>query len=207
MAFIPATNCARVEVIYNYAGETCENTFWVQKSSPYTLAQLQAVRGIVDTWDSTTWKQARAIGATLNRIRTRGWTTDSDPTEDYALPTPRAGTQGGNGLPGNCTFCFKLPTGHAGRSYRGRWYLVGMVTGFLGADPNHMGATAAANILGWLNALQTALTAGGHTQVVVSFQHDHAPSNPAVVYAALPYVYVDLNLDSMRRRLAGRGRP
>jgi hypothetical protein len=206
-AFIPAPNCAQVELIYLSQGELCENVFKVQKGSPYTLAQLQSLRGTVNTWDSTTGNQLRSSGVQLVRIRSRGIDSASDPVEDYTLPTPRNGTQAGTMLPNNVTFCFKLPTGLAGRSYRGRWYQVGLTTGFIGADANHMNPVSAANALAALNALPTALTAAGHTLVVVSYRHDKAWRTTAVVTPALPFVYVDLAFDSQRRRLTGRGHP
>ncbi len=205
--FIPAPNCASVELIYRANGEICENVIHVQKGSPYTLAQLQALRGIVDTWDSTTWKLARNGGCTLQRIRTKGLDSTSSPLEDYALPTPRPGTQPNGLLSNNVTFCFKLATGLAGRSQRGRWYMVGMDSGFLGPDTNHFNTVSAGFVLGWLNALPTALTAGGHTLGVLSYRHDLAWRTTASFTPASGFVIVDFNLDSMRRRLTGRGRP
>lgn len=205
--FIPVPNTASVELIYTSNTELVENVFHVSKGSPYSLADLQALRGVVNTWDATTWYQSRSTGVTLNRIRTRALDTASSPTEDYSLPTPRAGSQAGVLLPNNVTFCFKLPTGTSGRSYRGRWYMVGLTHNFLGTTSNLIGAVAANNLLTWLNALPTALTAAGHTLSVVSYYHNGAWRAVGVSTPALPFVYVDLALDSQRRRLTGRGHP
>lgn len=202
--FIPVPHAARIELIYGYNGVTCENVLNVQKGSDYTLAQLQALRGTVDTWHSATGKQINSTGCILNRIRTKALHDAAAPTEDYTLPTPRAGTQAGTQMPANVTWCVKLATGLSGRNNRGRYYCIGLTSGFLGLTANQIGAAAAANIVTWLNALQTALAGAGHTLGVVSYYHLGWRTTGQFT-ASTGFVAVDLNLDSMRRRLTGRG--
>src|SRR5690348_10097535 len=96
--FIPVPNVASVELIYTWNGEHCENVFYVQKGSSYTLAQLQALRGIITSWDSSSWATIRGSGACLVRVRTRARDSASAPTEDYTLPSPSCGLQGGSNL-------------------------------------------------------------------------------------------------------------
>ncbi len=205
--FIPVPDVASVELIYRAAGEVVENVFYVQKGSPYSLSDLQALRGTVDTYDSTTWKLSRNVSVTLQRIRTKARDSSSGATEDYTLPTPRPGTQTGAPLPNNVTFAFKLATGHAGRSFRGRWYLVGMDGNFLSPDANHLSTTTAAFLLSWLNGWITTLASAGHTVGVVSYRSNKTWRTTGLFTPALNYTIVDYNLDSMRRRLTGRGRP
>jgi hypothetical protein len=205
--FIPAPNCASIEFIFSSNAELVENTLHVQKGSPYSLSDLQSLRGTCNTWDSATGFQMRSTAVTLVRIRTRALDTASSPVEDFSLPTPRAGSQGGTLFPNNVTFCFKLPTGHAGRSFRGRWYMVGLTTAGIGVDANHLGAVAASVFQGYLNTLITNLASAGHTVVVVSYRADKAWRTTALATTALPFVYVDTAYDSQRRRLTGRGHP
>ncbi len=205
--FIPVPNVASIELIYRAAGETCENVFYVQKGSPYSLTDLQSLRATVDTYDSTTWKQSRNTSVTLQRIRTKARDSSSGATEDYTLPAARAGTQTGALLPNNVTFCVKLATGHAGRSFRGRWYIVGLDNGFIGTDANHIGTVAAGFLLTWLNGWITTLAAAGHTVGVVSYRSNKAWRTTGLFTTALNFTVVDYNFDSMRRRLTGRGRP
>ena len=202
--FIPAPNTASVELIFQNTGEINENVFHVQKGSPFTLAQLQALRAVVDSWDSVTAKGARAAPAVLLRIRTRALDTVSSPTEDYYLPTPRAGTAGGTSASLNVAFCMKLATGLAGRSYRGRWYWGNIYTGNL-ADAGHVTAGFQTGAVSGVNILIANLAAAGYTMVVTSFYNNGAWRTTAVNTPVLNAVSVDNVIDSQRRRLPGRG--
>jgi hypothetical protein len=202
--FIPAPNTASVELIYQDTGEISENVFHVQKGSPFTLAQLQTLRGVVDTWDNTLAKGARYSGAVLLRIRTRALDTAASPTEDYYLPTPRPGTVAGAGCPLNVAFCMKLATGLAGRSYRGRWYWGHIALANL-ADVGHVSAGYQSGVVSGLNSLITSLATAGYTMVVTSYMTGGAWRTTAVNTAVTGAVSVDNVLDSQRRRLPGRG--
>jgi hypothetical protein len=195
-----------VELIFSWNGEICENVFHVSKGSPFSAGDLVALRTVVNTWEAAQYTLFRSPAALLTRIRTKAMDTASSPMEDFALPVPRAGTQIGTALPNNVTYCLKLSTGLAGRSYRGRWYLVALTSTYYGADTNHISAAVSTNLVAMLTALKTALTAGGYTLGVVSFRADHAWRSTGVFTPATGFVAVDLALDSMRRRLAGRGR-
>jgi|SRR5690348_1304256 len=203
--FIPAPNCASIELIYTNAGSTIENVLKVQKGAPYTLADLQALRGIVDNWDNTSWKTIRPSTTVLNRIRTRALDTNSSPTEDYNLPAPRAGAIAGTPYPPNATWAVKLATGHQGRSFRGRLYFPGLTSAFQGTDANHIALGSANAVLTSLNLLLTQLATGGHTLGVLSYSNNKAFRTTALFTPATSWVAVDLNFDSQRRRLAGRG--
>lgn len=200
---IPVANTASVEFIYQNAGETSENVIHVQKGSPFTLAQLQSLRAVCNTWDSTNNLNMRSTSANLVRIRTKALDTPTSPTEDFFLPTPRAGALGGVPLPLNVAICAKLATGLAGRNNRGRWY-VGNMGSAWETDGGHFGTTVQANIVSNLTALLTALTAGGYTWVVTSFYHNGWRA-AGVNQPVTTIVVVDLNWDSMRKRLPGRG--
>jgi hypothetical protein len=183
----------------------CCNVFNVSKGSPYSSSDLAALRGVVDSWDNVTWKGSRNTGTSLFRIKSKGLDTNSSPVDDYYLPTPRAGTIGGSSLPGNVTFAFKLATARAGRSYRGRWYLVGMSTLNFGTTTNRYDVASANAIVSWLNLLKTNLLAAGHTLIVLSYANSLAWRATAHAEPATGFVVVDYNLDSQRRRLTGRG--
>jgi hypothetical protein len=204
--FIPVANVASVELIYSQNAQVVENVFNVQKGSPYTLSDLQAVRTIFNSWDNATWAGARGTGCSLVRIRTKARDTNSSPMEDFPVSPARAGTVGGAMMPGNCTFSLKLATGHQGRSYRGRIYLVGVTTALLNSgNYNLFDPTSASNIIAKLATLITNLATGGHTLGVVSLMADKTWRTAGVFTQATGFTAVDYNVDSMRRRLTGRG--
>lgn len=203
--FIPAPNCASVELIYLAAGQIIENTFHVKKSTPYSFSDLQAIRTIFNTWDQTTLSGIRATTTVLTRIRTKSLDTSSSATEDYTLPTPRAGSAGAAALPLNVTFCFRCITGLAGRSYRGRLYHAGIPSNYLGATINEISASWANTYVSYLTNLMSTLLTAGHTMVVVSYRNDKAWRTTAAATPITQWGYADLYLDSQRRRLSGRG--
>ena len=204
--FIPVANVASVEMIYVISGQIAENVFYVQKGSPYTLAQLQALRGTVDSWDSATWKALRTGGASLIRIRSRARDSSSAPAEDYFLPTARPGTRSGTILlPNNVTLAIKLVTGLAGRSFRGRLYFIGMNDTCLSGNSNVADTTWANAVVAALNTLQTNLASAGHTLGVVSYRTGGVYRSNGLFTASTGWVLADYNLDSQRRRLTGRG--
>lgn len=202
--FIPAPNMASVELIYSVGGVTCENVFHVRKAAPFSLSDLQALRGVVDTWDNATWKGARSNACTLNRIKTKALDAPDSPFEDYFLAAPRAGTRASGTLSNNVSWCIKLASNSSGRSARGRWYMVGL-SGDSVSSPTGMNTIVANAFIGYLVTLKSNLAAAGYTMCITSYRTDKAWRAEAVYYDVANIVAVDYNIDSMRRRLAGRG--
>lgn len=203
--FIPAANCASFELIYTYGGNTVENVMHVHKGSPYSAADLAALRTIVNTWDSTSWVNLRTSGCTLIRIKSKALDSVGSPMEDYYLPTPRVGAIAGTLFPGNVTWAIKLATGLSGRSYRGRLFVPGIGVAVVGVNQNEMAAASAVQYLASLNLLLANLAAGGHTLGVLSYMSGGAWRANGLFTPATGWVQTDLHFDSQRRRLTGRG--
>lgn len=204
--FIPAPNCASVELIYTQNAITAENIFNVRKASPFTSADLVTLRNVIDAWDNNNWKNGRATNVFLQRIRIRALDTNASPIEDYLLPVPRGGTSGGAAVPSNVTYCIKMSTGFTGRSQRGRIYIFGLTQGCVDVNNSTFLASCRSSYIGFLNALMATLNTNGFTLVVLSYMSN---GNWRAVAQATPvtsFIGVDLNVDSMRRRLPGRGR-
>lgn len=205
--FIPVANTASLEFIYSNAAELNENVIHVQKGSPFSLSDLQALRGVANTWDGAYNCNLRTAGAYLIRIRTKALDNSSSATEDYYLPTPRNGVLGASAATGlNCAFCLKLATGLAGRSFRGRWY-AGNLNGSQLFNAGHLYAASVSAFVAGLTALKTALDAAGYTWVITSFMSDGAWRAAGLNTAVTTIVAVDDAVDSQRRRLPGRGHP
>jgi hypothetical protein len=205
--FIPVANCASVELIYSLNPVTYENVLHVKKASPYTLADLQAVRAIVVSWDSATGKTIRTAGSTMVRVRTKALDTLGSPFEDYSVPSPVTGTHSGSvNLPQNVAYAIRLATGLTGRSYRGRVYVGGLNGDQASGTTVGVINTAARDaILTAYNTLMTSLASGGHTLCVVSYRTGKAWRAAGVATTVQTITAADLNLDSQRRRLPGRG--
>jgi hypothetical protein len=206
--FIPAPNTALVEMVYTYSGQTIENTFHVQKSTPFTAGDLSVLANTFDSWDSTgalKWSTLRAQNCVLQQIKTKALDTISSPVFIFVLPVARPGLTAGNPLPGNLTFCLTLQTGLAGRSQRGRIYFPGLSPGQINGagSQNTMVASVANNMVLLLNNLISAIAAlsASHKLVVTSFRSGNAwravAQNTVITNAA----YANLVVDTQRRRL------
>lgn len=184
-----------------------ENTYHVQRSTPFDIAGLTAVANAFDAWDAT------ALGGILLRsntcalfaIKTRALDSQTAPIYVKTLATPRNGSSAGAVLPAMCTFCVKLETGHAGRSQRGRVYLPGLNAAMQQTSPNgdFVSATYANQCVTALNALIAAIAAIGasYALVVTSTYSGGAWRTTGVNTAIINATYADLRIDSQRRRM------
>jgi len=213
--FIPVANTALVEMVYTCAGQYIENTFHVQKGSPWTASDLSNLVAAFEYWDSSTlyanrWVIRRGNGSVLVQYKTKDLTTSSGDVYIYTIPAGgRAGAipSQGNALPPNVTKCFTLQTGKAGRSYRGRLYFPGMYSVMVQGPPSQgfVPAAWANSCVASLNDLRTQLAAVGYTWVVTSFMIDGFYRQFGVNTPITNVAYHTLAVDNQRRRLPGRG--
>jgi hypothetical protein len=118
---------------------------------------------------------------------------------------PIVGSSGLGGMsPNNVTVAVKKATGRAGRSYRGRTYVVGLP---LGAYSDNRLTTTYATAL--LDAFDALTAVGGPLDifqlVVLSEVSGGVPRAEGVTTPVTGFA-IDPVLDSQRRRLPGRGR-
>lgn len=205
--FIPAANTAVVEMVYTYAGVIVENVYHVQGSTPFTALTLSGLANTFDAWDNavTGYKAVRNSSSSLILIRTRALDTASSPVFTFTLPVARAGAGGASPLPGNVTFAIKLETGLAGRSFRGRVFIVAPSGTNLQAAPNQNLVTAvyANACVTALNLLVSSITAAVATNklVVASYRTLGAYRAAAVLTPIINASYANLRIDTQRRRL------
>jgi len=109
----------------------------------------------------------------------------------------------GEDVPGNVAFALKFQTGHTGRSARGRNFISGIpedaVTG------NTITEAYADAYRDAYTSIATALNSGGFPMVVVSRYTLGAKRTVGLTLPVTVISYTDLNIDSQRNRLAGRG--
>lgn len=125
---------------------------------------------------------------------------------NQAIYTAQVGTTGGiatASLPTNVAFCIKFATGHVGRSYRGRIFIGGIPSSVVAADM--VNGTWADNTVAALVSINNDASVLDYQQVVVSRFQDGLKLNPPETRVITTITYVDLAVDSMRRRLVGRG--
>jgi len=204
MAFQPVPNTAQVEMVYDLFGSKVENVYHVRGSGGWTIAELQSLANVFNTWDNDVLKLMRGASACLDRIVARDLTAEIAPGVEVNAHIDPCGSGGGETQPGNVTVAVKWTTGLVGRSARGRTYHIGLTeTMTVG---NALVPTIAANLITAYTSLITRIQgADPNWQLVVVSRYSNNVRRAQGEVFDIIACDVDLNLDSQRRRLTGRG--
>lgn len=178
------------------------NTLHVQKSTGDMLAaDLTNIAQEVYTWWHSNYRAAFPPAIVLDQIQVR----KLDPSDPLALDYTTGLPEGGSSTlsPGtleaaNVTQTISWRTGLAGKKFRGRIYIPGIMEELTTADDRSTSpenAILAAAASAWLTISQSL---GPYKPVIFHVASDLATTITSYV--------IDAILDSMRRRLPGRGR-
>lgn len=216
MAFIPVPNCAQITMSYEIAdSDIAENVFAVQNTGSWTPTSLGTVAAVFNTWNDTAVGghspyEARSTETTLTQVEARDLTTQTGPVVIVPYPGSHgAGTDDSGQVPAGITKAFTARSGLAGRSQRGRTFVVGFAEDSLNSGDRNLVATTTANdYVAWFNALIAAVHSANAawTLVVVSRFHNNAPRSTGVTTPISSYGYANLFVDYQRRRAPGHGR-
>lgn len=209
--FVPAPNTVQVEMVYKTNGGVAENVYHVKYAGTLTdeHAFATALSTAFAAWETAHGAVARSVQVSLTNIRVRDISAASSWVFEYPQAIP--GTDAQAACPDNVTVAIKWQTARGGRSYRGRSYHIGLPLDSILGDK--LGTAAAANFPTVYQALITGVSGASYTGTgatsanlaVVSKRQNKAWLSSAVVTPILTATLADTNLDSMRRRLAGRG--
>lgn len=216
LAFIPVPNCAQVTMQYQIGdSDLAENVFAVQNTGSWDASHLTTLAGVFNTWNDTSVGGASPYGirhpsTTLLQTTARDLTTQSSDVVVVPYPGSHAvGTGSGNQLNNGLTKAITARSGLAGRSQRGRTFVVGMASSALnGSDPNLVLAAYVNDWIGLFNALITDVTTANAawTLSVISRRHNNAPRTTGVTTPITSYGNADLYVDFQRRRAPGHSR-
>ena len=202
MAFIPVPNIAEVFVEHSLNGKP--GVGWVvhyeTTGASWNAADLTELCALLAAWWNIEMKSTVTAQVILQRIRARDLTTANSPIVEYTTGMPIIGTGTGSSEPGNVSFSLKKNTGIAGRSYRGRIYMMGMsdtnVTG------NLLNATVANLwVAAWTEALLLVGSVQSYGMVVASRYANNAPRVSGISTPVISISYADLRIDTRRDRL------
>lgn len=203
MAYQPVENTVLAEFRYSLFGENVENTLHFHSQDGVTLANMQDLATFLDDWWATSIRPLQNTAVTFRELYLTDLTTQTSPTYTSTVNAGLAGLDGGGaGLPGSVTFCVSLRTNQRGRSGRGRNYFIGLAEDEVTAN-QVTAAKANAIILAYENLLVPALDP--YVLCVVSRQFNGVQRIEGLPQTVTSILYVDLDVDSQRRRLAGRG--
>src|SRR5215204_1830316 len=216
MAFIPAVNTARVTFKQAMHGSVIQNVFYVLNETGWSPAELTALANIVKNWANDFYAIPLSTDLAFVAVSARDMTTEDAAGIEVAFSALSGGDSGSPGLPGNVALAVKFKTGFTGRNRNGRWFVAGLTEGTVNA--NTITEAARDNIVASFGELRDALLGAGYAHVVASFYDGTElvplldgqivkrpiPRDTALMTSIETYV-ADLNTDSQRRRLNGRG--
>lgn len=203
MAFQSVPDTVEVVIRGVRAGEEIINTFFGKKEGGYVQADLDALAVAVDAWVGTTWLTLMPNDYTYLGTVVRGLANAIDLIAENGDSTG-AGSYGSAGAPLNVTLSVKRRSAFTGRGARGRVFLPGIPTSAIAA-PGFVSsgfAEAAATIL---TGFKDVMDSVDFVEVIVHRVAAGVPLATAVVFTVVEYVVVNNAIDSMRRRLPGRG--
>lgn len=215
-AFIPAVNTARIELLFQTTtADQAISGFWVKRSAPWTATLLQTMMSEFITWFTVgdgaahSYQSHVVETASLVEVTGRDNTTQNGISIATNAGLPIAGTGPSPAAAPGLTYALTARTGLAGRSFRGRTFLVNPATNSWADYTKGIIANAFAdNAVLAFNALVAAVTtADAEAELVVCSRFSGVdingkpiPRAAAVTTPILAFGYHNLNQDFQRRR-------
>lgn len=203
MAFQPATGIAQVTVEQTLRGELGLNILHFEDSGGWDPTSLAALADLIKTdWLSASGISSRQSNQVqITRVIARDLTVEAG-AEVISTVADGPGRKAAAALENSIAACVTLGTGLAGRSYRGRIYVMGISNDAVvsAADPNHLATGDAAALA---TAAQYTCTNGlevTQTHVVLSRQNDLVMRPDGIGTEVRSYT-VNARLDNQRRRM------
>lgn len=194
----------RVNVKFLLFNQIVENVYDVEAPTGIDAAALADCRDAFVAWLNGTYMGSISHDCAFTGLEIQNLSIENGSIISYTSPTPVAGGANSASEPGNVSFCLSARTGQSGRSFRGRKYVAGVPVVF--RSGNQVTADWAADILAALNGLISTLNAINQVLVVVSRIADGVERLTGLSTPIDNFTYTDLNIDSQRRRLTGRGK-
>lgn len=217
MPFIPAVNTAQAKINQRLHGQTVQNVWYFKNETGWSSAELTALANLLITWWNDHLADNLHADMTLVSVLARDMTeADAAGVEIQAPPASGGNLLSSGGMPGNVALAVKFKSGLTGKNRNGRTYLAGFseenVNGNTITDVRRDGILVA------MGQMRDAVLAAGYEPVVASFYDGtelvDLPNGETVkkptprataLLTSIEQYTADTNLDSQRRRLAGRG--
>lgn len=204
MAHVLIPNTVKACFRMSRKGQTVCNVIHIDVGGTPNNSILQAVGSVLSTWAEDHLMPNTGSDTTLEVIELRDCTQHNGPGMDYTGGLPIVGSAPGSPLPNNSTVAIKKLSAQSGRSFRGRWFFNGFTDAQVDTSTDEVLTTFRDNLLTVFNELLTDVATAGFTAVIAS---TISGGDPRVTGIVTPWVdsFVNLTLDSMRKRLPGRG--
>jgi hypothetical protein len=204
MPFVPAPNIVQAEIRATLDGQNIENRIMIDVLTTPTPTIVEDVAVLVNDWTQATYFDHIPSAVSLRSIVATDLSA-ADGSQHTITPSgPFVGALSNPPEPNEVTFCVSLRTGSRGRSARGRFYVLAVQK----ADVvgNYIDSGRAASYVSDLDTLIADVIAAGWALSIVSYITDGAPRvGGPVYYPVVNATFIDLAVDSMKRRKPGVG--
>jgi hypothetical protein len=201
--FIPVPNTVRCDAVFRLFGQKVENVFDVEVPAGVVPGTVADVAGLIGAWVIGTYLPLMSSDVHFLFVEAKDLTTHDGATATYVPTGAPVGGSAGASMPGATSLAISLRTSLGGRSFRGRKYTFGLNRSQV--VDNAVLPGYAADFVAAFNSLISVLVAADKLLVVVSRVADHIDRIVGVTTPVTTAVAADLNVDSQRRRLNGRG--
>jgi len=204
MPFQPAPGVAKIAMNYSWANEQCISTFHVKTDAAWSAEFVENLANVCVQWFQLIGRDVMSEQVTLISVQVRDLSTEFAAYFEAFPVVDNVGTLTSPSLPMNVALAVKWTTGLTGRSTRGRTFHPGLTE----ADAVNGTIVEASRLA--IVAAYRALFEGINAEdsdwhmSVLSRVQDGVPLAEAIAYEILD-LGADTLLDSMRKRLVGRG--
>lgn len=179
--------------------------YWRVDDLDYSASRALDVADTIAAWIQGTYAPLISSGISFTGIEVRGLMLENDFVDTFSVGFPIAGGIASSNNPGNVVLSIKRAGLLTGRTQRGRVYVPVPRTKLL-TDANLVDATWAGDIADAFAQMQNDVeTAYDVTCVVISRWSNGVKRTDALPVTINSWDAVDTRVDSMRRRLTGRG--
>lgn len=203
MAFQAVPNTVQCDILFLYYGQRVENVIHVECPEGVDAGVVSDTALTVRNWVEDSYLPLLVTAVTFLGVEAKDLSVDGGATAFANATPPGTGGSAGDGMPGGTAFVVTLKTALSGRSYRGRKFIFGLNRSQVSG--NELLAGYAGSFVEAFNDLIDVLTAVSKLLVVVSRVLDGIDRIVAVTTPVTTAAYSDLEIDSQRRRLTGRG--
>lgn len=199
LPFIPFVDCVEWLLRGSLQGVPCLITGAVKAPGAVTPTTLSDVADVIDAWWGTDLIGWVSAVLTVQDVKCTDLTTAVGPTFTKPITGSGTGTGGSGANGGQVAAVVSLRTAKRGRSYRGRVYIPGVPSSFLGSANSLSSTARAALTTVWAN-LYFNLAAASFTPQVLSRQENNVRRTIGVATPINNFT-VNLILGTQRRRL------
>lgn len=204
MAFIPVENTVEAEMLMTLYGQRIENTLYFHREDAWDIPDMLLLAEALEAWWSDQIAPLITADVSLEDVIVTDLTSATTPSISLPVSPAIPGTAGGASDPGNVCITVSFRTAGRGRSSRGRNYISGLgESTVIGNTVSRAFADDCA--AAYNNLLEPGTLPGDATWVVVSRFAAGAPRVEGTWNPIINAIVVDVDIDSQRRRLNGRG--